>query len=158
MTPEQLGDLGAGDEIHGESGNDVVYAQVGNDVLFGEGQDDDLIGGWGHDWISGGTGDDGVVGDDGRVYTSRNGTAEALYGIADLAGELDKFISTPGKIQQATINVSGQLKKAVNLTPFNVQDPSSGMQDPLYDAPLVFALFLLLATIEWILRKVVRLI
>ena len=75
-------DNGAGDEIHGESGDDFIYGMTGNDVLFGEGEDDDLIGGWGHDWISGGTGQDGVLGDDGRIFTSRNGTEEPLYGIA----------------------------------------------------------------------------
>ena len=65
-------DIGAADEIHGESGDDFIYGMVGDDVLFGEGQDDDLIGGYGNDWISGGTGQDGVLGDDGRIYTSRN--------------------------------------------------------------------------------------
>jgi Ca2+-binding RTX toxin-like protein len=52
-TPAALGDRGAGDELHGESGDDAVYGMAGDDVLFGEGQDDDLIGGWGNDWISG---------------------------------------------------------------------------------------------------------
>jgi len=130
-NPAAADDRGAGDELHGEGGDDVIYGQVGNDVLFGEGQDDDLIGGWGNDWISGGTGDDGVLGDDGRIYTSRNGTAEPLYGIA--ATEQDG-ISTPGRMQQATINVTGQLKKTVNLEPFNL-DPyglMGGVQDPLY--------------------------
>ena len=65
-------DIGAADEVHGESGDDFIYGQVDNDALFGEGQDDDLIGGYGNDWISGGTGDDGVLGDDGRILTSRN--------------------------------------------------------------------------------------
>jgi Ca2+-binding RTX toxin-like protein len=67
-------DIGAADELHGESGDDVIYGMKGNDILFGEGQDDDLIGGHGNDWISGGTGDDGVIGDDGRIMTSRNAT------------------------------------------------------------------------------------
>src|SRR6185503_6766452 len=58
-------DIGAGDELHGESGDDFIYGMRGNDVLFGEGHDDDLIGGYGNDWISGGTGQDGVLGDDG---------------------------------------------------------------------------------------------
>ena len=49
-------DKGAGDELHGESGDDFIYGMTGSDVLFGESQDDDLIGGWGNDWISGGTG------------------------------------------------------------------------------------------------------
>ena len=73
-------DIGAADEIHGESGDDFIYGEKGDDVLFGEGQDDDIIGGYGNDWISGGTGDDGIIGDDGRIFTSRNGTAEPLYG------------------------------------------------------------------------------
>jgi len=122
-TDEIGNDIGAPDEIHGESGDDFIYGMVGDDILFGEGQDDDIIGGYGNDWISGGTGDDGVLGDDGRIYTSRNGTAEPLYGIGDLAGELDQYICTPGNIQQATINVSGELRKTVNLTPFKLGDP-----------------------------------
>ncbi|QXE26036.1 parallel beta-helix repeat [Richelia sinica FACHB-800] len=122
-------DRGAADEIHGESGNDEIYGQVGNDVLFGEGQDDNIIGGAGHDWISGGAGQDGVIGDDGRIYTSRNGTAETLYGIV---ATTQQFISTPGNVQQATINVTGALKKTVNLTPFNL-DPNTTSQNPLFD-------------------------
>ena len=39
--------IGAADEIHGESGDDFIYGQKGNDVIFGEGQDDDIIGGYG---------------------------------------------------------------------------------------------------------------
>jgi Ca2+-binding RTX toxin-like protein len=109
-------DNGAGDEIHGESGDDFVYGMSGNDVLFGEGENDDLIGGWGHDWISGGTGQDGVLGDDGRIFTSLNGTPEPLYGIA---ATTEVNISTPGNIQQAITNPDGQLKKSVDLTPFN---------------------------------------
>jgi Ca2+-binding RTX toxin-like protein len=120
-----ISDIGAGDELHGESGDDFLYGQLGSDVLFGEGQDDDLIGGTGNDWISGGTGDDGVLGDDGRIYTSRNGTAEPLYGIGDLAGLTDVEISTPGNVQQAWINVADELKKTVNMTPFST--------DPLWD-------------------------
>jgi hypothetical protein len=127
-------DIGTGDEVHGESGDDTVYGMVGNDVLFGEGEDDDLIGGYGQDWIAGGTGQDGVLGDDGRIATSRNGTEdEPLYGVAGFANnELDLFIKTPGSIQTAVINVSGALKKTVNLTPFNL-DPDTGFQDELYD-------------------------
>jgi Ca2+-binding RTX toxin-like protein len=116
-------DIGSADEIHGEAGDDFIYGMKGNDILFGEGQDDDLLGGYGNDWISGGAGDDGVLGDDGRISTSRNGTAEPLYGIGSLSGQLDQIISTPGKIQQATINVTGHLKKTGDLTPFSV-DPA----------------------------------
>ena len=129
LVPASLtGDIGAADELHGESGDDVLYGMVGNDVLYGEGQDDDLIGGWGNDWLSGGSGDDGLLGDDGRIYTSRNGTAEPLYAIGDLQGQLDQFIYTPGKIQTAIINVSGELKKTFHVTPFNL-DPETDAQD-----------------------------
>ena len=129
------GDNGAADEIHGESGDDFVYGMTGNDVLFGEGGDDDLIGGWGHDWISGGTGDDGVLGDDGRIFTSRNGTAEPLYGIV---ASVEEFISTPGNIQQATINVTGELKKSVDLTPFNPVTGGTELSDAQYGDEIVF--------------------
>ncbi|MHC4618339.1 MAG: hypothetical protein ACYTEQ_11370 [Planctomycetota bacterium] len=125
-------DIGGADEIHGESGDDFIYGMVSNDILFGDSEDDDLIGGWGHDWISGGTGQDGVLGDDGRIRTSRNGTAEPLYGIGDLAGELNRYIYTPGKIQQAIINVEGKLKKTGHLRLFNV-DPNTAAQNPLFD-------------------------
>jgi Ca2+-binding RTX toxin-like protein len=122
VPASEVEDIGANDEIHGESGDDFIYGMKGDDVLFGDSQDDDLIGGYGNDWISGGTGDDGILGDDGRIYTSRNGTPEPLYGILAVpAGQtLDQAISTPGKIQQAVVNVSGELKKTVNLTPFSL--------------------------------------
>jgi Ca2+-binding RTX toxin-like protein len=112
-------DIGAADEVHGESGDDSIHGMLGFDVLFGDGQDDDLIGGTGSDWISGGTGDDGILGDDGRILTSRNGTAEPLYGLAAVTN-LNAYISTPGKMQEATINVAGQLKKTAILEPFNL--------------------------------------
>src|SRR5262249_54896051 len=73
----------------------------------------------------------GVIGDDGRIYVSRNGTAEPLFGLPAIPpGGLDAPIATPGNIQTATINVTGQLKYTVDLTPFNV-DPSS-LQSPTY--------------------------
>jgi len=135
------GDLGAADEIHGEAGDDLIYGMVGDDVLFGEGQDDDLVGGYGNDWISGGTGQDGVLGDDGRIYTSRNGVAEPLHGIGPLTGELDLYIYSPGKIQESTINVTGELKKTVNITPFKLGDPEAwdyAEQDPLLADDIIY--------------------
>ncbi|QSA97859.1 OmpA family protein [Methylococcus sp. EFPC2] len=126
QNPAAVIDLGAGDELHGESGDDFVYGMTGNDVLFGEGQDDDLIGGWGHDWISGGTGSDGVLGDDGRILTSRNGSTEPLSGVT--LAVTPQTVSTPGSVQIANINVAGELKKAVDLEPFGAA------LDPLYEA------------------------
>ena len=134
----QATDIGAADEIHGESGDDFIYGMKDSDVLFGEGQDDDLYGGYGHDWISGGAGQDGVIGDDGRIYTSRNGSGgETLYGIAAL-GSLDLEITTPGRLQQAIINVSGQLKKTVNLTPFALGDTTDPHFDPQFADDIIY--------------------
>ena len=125
-------DIGSDDEIHGESGDDFIYGMCGSDVLFGDSQDDDIIGGYGNDWISGGTGDDGVIGDDGRIYISRNGTeGEPLYGIEAVE---ESVISTQGKAQSAIINVTGQLKKTVNLTPFDVAPG----QEPLYADDIIY--------------------
>jgi Ca2+-binding RTX toxin-like protein len=133
-----LGDNGAADEIHGEAGDDFIYGQVGKDILFGDGQDDDLIGGWGHDWISGGMGDDGILGDDGRLWTSRNGTGEPLYGIP-VTADLDLQISTAGNVQQAIINVSGKLKKTAVLSPFNLgPDDLDPLFDPSYADDILF--------------------
>ncbi|MHC5112525.1 MAG: calcium-binding protein, partial [Planctomycetota bacterium] len=143
---EAANDQGAGDEIHGESGDDFVYGQVGGDVLFGEGQDDDLIGGYGNDWISGGTGGDGILGDDGRIYTSRNterannndtAFSEPLHGI-EKVDEVNKLIDTSGNGQEAIINRDGALKKTVNLTPFALGlgiDPS---YDPLFADDILY--------------------
>ena len=151
------GDIGAADEIHGEKGNDTIYGQVGSDWLYGEGQDDDVIGGYGNDWISGGTGDDGLLGDDGRIYTSRNSLSadstnagylvsqgEPLNGIAPLlpsdadpkysnGNALNEFIYTPGDMQTDTINVSGALKKTVDLTPFSSDPTWNGEAQPTND-------------------------
>jgi Ca2+-binding RTX toxin-like protein len=125
-----LSDIGDADEIHGESGDDFIYGQKGSDVLFGDAGDDDIIAGYGNDWISGGTGDDGVIGDDGRIYTSRNSTAEPLNGV--VVATVETFISTPGDFQQATINVLGQLKKSVDLTPFSQDSDWAATADEFY--------------------------
>lgn len=131
-TVTELNDIGASDEIHGESGDDFIYGMGGNDLLFGDGQDDDIIGGTGHDWISGGTGDDGILGDDGRILTSRNSSAfgEALFGIAAIpAAELNLLISTASNAHYAIINVDGQLKKTALLTPASLEF-TPGNYDP----------------------------
>ena len=128
-------DIGAADEIHGESGDDFIYGMKGGDVIFGEGQDDDIVGGYGNDWISGGTGDDGVIGDDGRIFTSRNGLTEALNAVT--VAVVPATVATGGSVQTADINVAGQLKKAVDITPFSqdtlwspVADEFSGITAP----------------------------
>ncbi|MEE4312992.1 MAG: hypothetical protein V2J11_00765, partial [Desulfofustis sp.] len=112
---------------------------------FGESDDDDIIGGYGNDWISGGTGQDGVIGDDGLLFTSRNSTlGEPLYGIAGLLAKdastkynngnaLDEIISTPGDMQYAVINVTGELKKTADLVPFSYDYDWLGMDDEFPD-------------------------
>ena len=128
-------DIGAPDEIHGESGDDFIYGMVDKDILFGDSEDDDLIGGWGADWISGGTGQDGVLGDDGRIFTSRNSEGgEPLYGVEGFSSqEMGQYIYAPGKMQQSYINNEGELKKTVDLTPFNLTE--TGQPDNVYDEP-----------------------
>jgi Ca2+-binding RTX toxin-like protein len=141
-NPSATGDRGLGDEMHGESGDDLIHGMTGPDVLYGEGQDDDLVGGYGNDWISGGTGADGVIGDDGRIVVSRNATGygEPLHGVARLLRDnndtrtfngnmMNEVIATPGSIQQAVVNVGGDLKKAVNLTPFSFDPDFNGQLD-----------------------------
>jgi Ca2+-binding RTX toxin-like protein len=136
----QAADNGAGDLIHGESGDDYIFGMTGSDVIFGESDDDDIIGGYGNDWISGGTGLDGILGDDGLLYTSRNSIdGESLYGVEGLlendprpkyadGNVLNEIIKTPGEIQYAVINVVGELKKTVDIVPFSY-DPDWIAQD-----------------------------
>ena len=126
---------GQADVIHGESGDDIIQGMIGTDVLYGESQDDDVYGGASNDWASGGTGHDAVLGDDGLVLTSRNvekankqdmSLSEPLYGVAKV-DSVNLYIDTPGDIQQSIINVQDWLKKAVDLTPFDL-----GGDDILY--------------------------
>jgi len=138
-------DIGGNDEVHGETGDDFIYLGGGFDIAFGDADSDDIIGGWGHDWISGGTGIDGILGDDGRIFTSRNTSedneAESLYGVEALLDRdpdtrtsqgnvLNELIHTPGNVQVELINVEGELKKSVDLTPFNLTDVELGAADP----------------------------
>ena len=113
---------GGADLIHGEDGNDTIHGQSGNDVIFGDAHDDDIYGDAGIDWISGGTGDDGILGDDGTIHTSRNGLLEPLYGITVVAptdpGSGFLRLDTPGDLQVAIVNITGELNKAVDLEPF----------------------------------------
>jgi Ca2+-binding RTX toxin-like protein len=104
------------DLVFGESGDDIIHGMAGDDILFGNAGDDDLYGENGDDWMSGGDGVDGMLGDDGRIYTSRNGETELLYGVTT-ANEQD-IIATPGNWLSETIYASGQLLKSVELEPW----------------------------------------
>jgi Ca2+-binding RTX toxin-like protein len=147
-------DIGAADEVHGETGDDTAYGGKSNDIFYGDADDDSLIGGYGHDWFSGGTGQDGVLGDDGRIFVSRNTAgeidqfSEPLYAINFLLAEdpdprhpqvihgnvIDEFVYTPGKVQTETINVEGELKMSFDLTPFNLTPDAAGADEPLFIA------------------------
>ncbi|MDH5346037.1 MAG: hypothetical protein OEW59_09760, partial [Gammaproteobacteria bacterium] len=94
------------------------------------------VGGWGHDWISGGTGQDGALGDDGRIFTSRNGMTEPLIGLT--TPTVQTAISTPGNMQQATINVTNALKKAVDLTPYNPVAGGHELSDPAQADDIIY--------------------
>ncbi|MDM8557941.1 LEPR-XLL domain-containing protein [Candidatus Parabeggiatoa sp. HSG14] len=122
-------DIGTGDELHGEGGDDILHGMTGNDVLFGEGQDDDLYGGSGHDRLYGGTGIDGALGDDGLIYTSRNGTAEPLYGIVTANNE--GKISIPGPVIGAIVHPDGQINKSVELLAYD-QGATGNGNDVIY--------------------------
>ena len=111
-------DIGGDDLALGESGDDVIHGQKGNDVLYGDGQDDDIYGGTGLDRLFGGTGEDGIVGDDGKIYTSRNGLTETLYGLTTPNAETQ--ISLPGPFTGAWIFISGRLNKAAELEAYTV--------------------------------------
>ncbi|MBC7730040.1 MAG: hypothetical protein H7242_21025, partial [Microbacteriaceae bacterium] len=104
--------IGGNDLVKAEDGDDIVHGGRGNDVLYGDGWDDDLYGGTGSDRIFGGSGEDGIVADDGRISTSRNGVAEPLYGIAV---STERLIELPGPFTGAWVDLSGYLKKTVNL-------------------------------------------
>ena len=117
-------DIGGADEIHGESGDDIILGGGADDILFGDGHDDDLMGGSGNDWISGGTGQDGILGDDGKIMTSRNGTAESLYGVE---ATTEATIETKSAKLERVIYATGELRKSVDLEPFEI-----GGDDTLY--------------------------
>ena len=134
-----------GSEVHGGQGDDTVYGGSGDDVLFGDGQNDVLIGGYGNDWISGGTGDDGALGDDGRIFVSRVGTLEPLYGIGNgtATGQtLNQLITTPGTMQQAVINTTGAVRYTAVLAPDNLDPshavPNTNTPSPKYASDIIY--------------------
>jgi Ca2+-binding RTX toxin-like protein len=135
------GDIGAADEVHGENGDDFMYGMVGNDVLYGDAQNDTIIGGYGADWISGGTGDDGILGDDGRLFASRVGTAEPLYGLG-VDSQQNQAIADNSKNVLAVINVTGALRYTADLTPNNLVPgnpaPGTTTPRPLYANDVIF--------------------
>jgi Ca2+-binding RTX toxin-like protein len=118
-----VGGIGAGDELHGEDGDDILHGMTGNDVLFGEAGDDDLYGGSGHDRLYGGSGSDGILGDDGLIHTSRNGTAEPLHGVGS---NREDIITMPGKFIGAIVYPSGLIHKSVTQLAYGAGAAANG--------------------------------
>ena len=114
---------GGADVVHAEAGDDIVHGATGDDALFGDAGDDDLYGEAGEDWLSGGTGDDGLLGDDGRIYTSRNGSLEPLYGLGTANQQV--HLTTPGGLQGADVFVTGELNKRVELDQLTLRTGSA---------------------------------
>ncbi len=110
--------VGAGDLIHGESGDDVVFGMTGDDLIYGEAGNDDLYGQAGADVIFGGRGVDGILGDDGLLSTSRNGLTEPLIGLS--TANLQEIIRTPGNLQIELIYRTGDLLKTANMIAFDL--------------------------------------
>jgi Ca2+-binding RTX toxin-like protein len=137
-SAQSLLDIGGMSEIHAENGDAFIFGEAGRqytptgyngqifqslqygNVIFGGNGDDQVVGGYGNNWISGGTGAATIIGQDGRISVSRNGLSEPLNGVTAIpANQLNKEIFTPGHIQDAIINVAGQLKSTVDLEPFS---------------------------------------
>lgn len=118
--------IGAGDLIHGESGDDVIFGMGGDNVIFGHAGDDLIVGGFGNNWISGGMGHDGILGDDGLIFNSRNGAPEPLYGIE---ADQQRVISTPGGHWAAQLYTEGEMRHVSRLFGFAYE---TGGNDIIY--------------------------
>ena len=117
-VPGTGANIGAGDFLYGESGNDVIYGETGDDRIYGGAQDDSLYGNSGNDWISAGAGDDGVLGDDGLLLLSRNGVAEPLYGLAATTQVTLSTGDADSSDIVVTVNVTGHLTYTAIEQPF----------------------------------------
>jgi hypothetical protein len=147
------------DWVYTGGGNDVVFGDAGDDeIVLGWGSDW-ASGGTGADAI---LGDDGRIFASRNAATGRtlagaactgggyDGTcySEVLNGIkafkptggctevkSVLCGDfLNQYIATPGEVQTFVINIGGDLKRTVDLTPFNLTPANMGMDQWLFDA------------------------
>ena len=146
------------DFIYLGGGNDVAYGDADDDEIIGGWGNDWISGGVGQDAI---LGDDGRIFASRNSSTgwtaagvactgSGSGTcySEPLNGVTAfrpvgtcpenksvLCGDfLDQYISTPGEVQTAVINIGGDLKKMVDLTPYNLNPAATGGDEPKFDA------------------------
>ena len=76
----------------------------------------------------------------GGIVTSRNTTTgEPLSGVTGIPlASQNLLITTPGKVQQATINITNELKKTFNLTPFNVDPAGDSLFRPAYADDVIY--------------------
>ncbi|HEV8251466.1 MAG TPA: Calx-beta domain-containing protein, partial [Gaiellaceae bacterium] len=130
------------DTIFGDAQDDDLIGGWGNDWISGGTGSDGVLGDDGRIFTSrnsangvttGGTACQGgfqTLGP-GNYLPTETCFSEPLYGVAALVPTdpdtktnqgfvLNEFISTPGLVQQATINVGGVLKKQVDVTPYNL--------------------------------------
>jgi hypothetical protein len=146
------------DFIYLGGGNDIAFGDADDDETIAGWGNDWASGGVGQDAILGDDGrvfgsrnsDQGWLADGTPCTGSGDGTcySEPLHGITAfqptgscnevksvLCGDyLDQYISTPGQVQSAIINIDGDLKKTVDLTPFNLTPNAYGADRPLFDA------------------------
>jgi Ca2+-binding RTX toxin-like protein len=118
--PRRNTNIGKGDRLWGESGDDEVHGETGADTIFGGADDDRLHGESGGDWFSGGTGTDGIVGDDGLLLTSRGGYAEPLH---DMAATTQVTINPDVTVTadaHITVNITFAIIYTADLEPFFV--------------------------------------
>ncbi|MHC5112421.1 MAG: hypothetical protein ACYTHJ_21390, partial [Planctomycetota bacterium] len=152
------------DLIHLQGGNNVAFGDGDSDDIIGGWGHDWISGGTGIDGVLGDDGriftsrntgltDDGNVNLKGSTQEWGNyGTefAESLYGVYSLLNDdpdtrtsqgivLNEEIYTPGRVQQAKVNIEGALVKSVDLTPFdNVEGASllpGQSADPTFHDP-----------------------
>ncbi|HEY3485121.1 MAG TPA: hypothetical protein VGK49_07045, partial [Ilumatobacteraceae bacterium] len=160
---EVHGELGD-DFIYLGGGSDVAYGDADDDEIIGGWGNDWISGGVGQDAILGDDGrifgsrnsqSGWTAGRSNYLPSNCTGTgyagtcySEPLYGITAfrppngcpeqhtvLCGDyLNQYISTPGEVQTAVINIAGDLKKTVDLTPFNLAPEASGGDRAEFDA------------------------
>ena len=103
-------DIGAADEIHGESGDDFIYGRSATTCCSAKARTTTSSAATATTGSPAARATTAILGDDGRIYTSRNSTTlgEPLYGIAPIPGsEINTIITNPSGTTIAIINVGG---------------------------------------------------
>ena len=146
------------DFIYLGGGNDIAYGDADDDEIIGGWGNDWISGGVGQDAI---LGDDGRIFASRNSSTgltaagvtcggAGTGTcySEPLNGITAfrpvgtcsetksvLCGDfLNQYVATPGEVQTEVINIGGDLKKMVDLTPYNLSPTAGGGDRAKFDA------------------------